>query len=476
MSFYVALPPVALPGPRPLPLLGARGNLIRFLGDPVPTMLRLHARYGDVVPLTRDDPGWVLAFGATFNRQVLGDPGRFHNFADNPIEVPADSAAAKVALNLINQNGEIHRRARRSMMPAFSKTRLVGYGRMMNEAIGLSLGRRQTGELVDVRALSIELSLAISLRCLFGVELERNRDFGELVLEFLARVFSPAAMLLPFELPGSPYTRFLRACERLVGRVEQLIVERRSGEPGDDMLSALIESFAADGGRSDDELLGQTAMLLIAGHETTAHTLAWTLFLLAQHPAIQAELVEEIDAAQLDERPDVEAVLALPLLDRVLRESMRLLPTVPLLFFRRSTDPFTLGDHQLPVGATVVLSPLVTHRDPERFPHPQRFDPDRWLGPAPTPYEYLPFGAGPRMCLGASFGSQALRLMLFTVLRRWFVGVDEGARVSYKTGGVTMGPKHGLRLRLHARERVPPRVPVRGNIHELVELTRSPRA
>lgn len=470
MSFYVELPPIALPGPRPLPLLGARGNLARFLGDPVPAMLQLRERYGDVVPLTRDDPGWVLAFGAAHNRQILSDTGRFHNFADNPIKTPPGSAAHKFSLSLVNQNGDAHRRARRWMLPAFGKARLAGYAAMMTETIARALERRSTGDTVDARELTVELSLAVSLRCLFGVDLRDNADFGELVLEFLTRVFSPAAMLLPVGLPGTPYTRFLLASERLGARLEQLIDTRRRQGPGDDILSALIEAHATNHERSNDELLGQTALLLIAGHETTAHTLAWTLFLLSQHPDIQLALAEEIDAAAIDEVPDVDAVMALPLLGRVLDESMRLLPAVPLLFFRRSTEPFTLGDHQLPVGATVILSPLVTHRCPDRYPQPRRFDPDRWRSFAPTPYEYLPFGAGPRMCLGATFGTQALRLMLFMLLRRWFVSAVEGSRAAYKTGGVTMGPKRGLGLRLLGRDRTPTRVHVRGNIHELVEL------
>src|SRR5690606_38380907 len=194
------------------------------------------------------------------------------------------------------------------------------------------------------------------------------------------------------------------------------------------------------------------------------------LFLLSQHPDVQVALTEEIDAAGLGERPELDAIMGLPLLGRVLAESMRLLPTVPLLFFRRSTEPFSLGDHQLPVGATVILSPLITHRDPDCFPHPRRFDPDRWRELSPTPYQYLPFGAGPRMCVGATFGGLALRLMLCLVLRRWVVSVTDDARVSYKTAGVTMGPKRGLRLRLLARDRLPSRVEVRGNIHQLVEL------
>jgi cytochrome P450 len=476
MSFYVELPPVPLPGPRALPVLGARGNLVRFLGDPVTAMLRLNERYGEVVPLARDNPGWVLAFGPEHNRRVLSDPARFHNFADNPMKVPPGCAAAKFTVNLINQNGELHRRARRTMMPAFSKARLAGYAEMMAATVEPLLARREIGEVVDARALATDLSLAVALRCLFNVDLSSGADeLGALVLDYLERVFSPANVLLPLKVPGTPYARFMETCERLGGRVEGLIAERRQHGTGDDILSALIEAYAAEGDQRpqqeiDDELLGQTAMLLVAGHETTANTLAWTLFLLTQHPDIAAALIDEVTAADLGDPLALDTVMGLPLLGRVLAESMRLLPAVPLLFFRRSTEPFVLGSHELPVGATVVLSPLVTHRCPELYPEPRRFNPDRWLEFKPSAYEYLPFGAGPRMCLGAGFGTQILRLLMVMILRRFGVALSEGARVSYKTGGVTMGPKRGIALRLTEPGQAPAPVRARGNIHELVEL------
>lgn len=475
MSFYIDLPTVALPGPRPLPLLGARGNLVRFLGDPVSAMLRLHERYGDVVPLTRDNPGWVLAFGSDYNRQILTDKAGFYNFADHPVKLPPNSAAAKFSLSLVNQNGDVHSRSRRMMMPAFSKARLAGYGEMIAGTATRILDPLAVGGVVDAHALSIELSLGVALRCLFDIDLSRGPDeLGAMVLDYLGRVFSPASMLLPVDLPGTPYTRFITASERLGARVEQLITERRKRGPGADVLSALIEAYAKEDHRTtreiDDELLGQTAMLLIAGHDTTAYTLAWTLFLLTQHPAIQAALGDEIDEAGLGEQPSLDAVMRLPLLDRVIKESMRLLPAVPLLFFRRSTEPFKLGEYELPVGSTVVVSPLVTHRCPTLYPEPRRFNPQRWLERSAGTYDYLPYGAGPRMCIGAGFGAGILRLLVVMLLQRFRVAMTNGARVSYKTGGVMMGPKPGVNLRLLDRKQSAPRIGVRGNIHELVEL------
>lgn len=461
-----------------MPLFGARGNLIRFFADPVQTMLRLHEQYGDVAPLTRDDPGWLFAFGSVHNREVLANNERFYNFADHPIKLPAGSAAAKFSLSLVNQNGPAHQHARRLMLPVFSKPRLAAYATMTRHTAARVLDRRSVGERVDARELCVELSLAVALRCLFDVDPGRgggdpNDGLGQLVLDYLSRVFSPANMLLPVNFPGTPYRRFLSVSEQLGARVERMIIERRERGAGEDMLSALIGAYASEraqrsAGAVDDELLGQIVMLLIAGHDTSAHTLAWTLFLLAAHPEVQAALIDEIDEI---EEGDHDAIMALPLLDRVIKESMRLLPAVPLLFFRRSTGAFTLGGHELPAGATVIISPLVTHRCASVFPEPRRFDPDRWLALTPGPYEYLPYGAGPRLCIGMTFGAQILRVVVTMLLRRFRVSLAEGARVSYKTAGVLMGPLPGMTMDLLARDRSPAKVlPVRGNIHELVEL------
>ncbi|PRP96386.1 cytochrome P450 [Enhygromyxa salina] len=479
MQLFVELPPVVLPGPRPMPLVGARGNLIRFLAKPVQAMLRLQRQYGDVAPLTRDDPGWLLAIGSAHNREVLTNGDRFHNLADHPVKLPAGSAAAKFSLSLVNQNGLAHQHGRRLIQPLFAKHRLATYARMTADTTARTLDRLAVGQQLDAHSLCVELSLSVALRCLFDVDATAaggpSDDLGELVLDYLSRVFSPANMLLPVNVPGTPFRRFLTTSERLGDRVEQMIRERRERSAGDDMLSALITAYASEPDQRsseavDDELLGQVAMLLIAGHDTSAHTLAWTLFLLTQHPEIQAALIDEVDGVDVH---DHAAVMALPLLDRVIKESMRLLSAVALLFFRRSTDSFTLGGHELPAGATVILSPLISHRDESVFPEPRRFVPDRWLSCSPGPYEYMPYGAGPRLCVGMSLGAQIQRVILVMLLRRFRVSLAAGARVSYTTRGVLMGPLPGMTVDLLARDRggAPAGKRVRGNIHELVDLS-----
>jgi cytochrome P450 len=135
-----------------------------------------------------------------------------------------------------------------------------------------------------------------------------------------------------------------------------------------------------------------------------------------------------------------------------------------------ATGPFQLGGHELPAGAHCILSPLITHRQPEIYANPLRFDPDRWTRISPSPYEYLPFGAGPRLCIGMGFAAQALRIVLPMILGRFKLQLAGDARVSRKVQGITMGPRHGLPMKILPPDAAVSAVRVRGDIHELVEL------
>jgi cytochrome P450 len=259
------LPVAKFDGPRGVPLLGPMGNLMRFFGDPVKHMLALSARYGEVAPLARDDAAIVCAFGPAHTRTVLSDATRFHNMAESPVAVPADSAAARLNLNLTNQNGDAHRARRRSVMPLFERAAIASY----RDAMAAEIFARPfvPGTSCNAFAAMTELTVAIAVRCLFGLEGFDAKALGALGVEYLQRLVDPMVMLAPFDLPGLPYRRYLRTATALETRILALIAERRGG---DDVLSRL----AASGELADTELVAQTAVFFLAGYETTASTLA----------------------------------------------------------------------------------------------------------------------------------------------------------------------------------------------------------
>lgn len=473
-SFFLELPRVALPGPRAAPLIGSRVNLMRFFADPVRAMLRLHRDYGEIAAISRDDPGWVLAFGAAFNQQVLSDINGFHNFAESPLPAPVGSGAHLLGLNLMAQNGELYRRNRRLMMPPFTRDKLPDYGEAMVEVARRRLEAWPRRGIVDVRQEMVLLSLQVAMTCLFGIDLQ-NRDaqeFARLCLRYLGLVFSPTALLFPVPLPGTPYRRYLDTCDELARQLRLLILRKREEGMGKDVLSALILASDEDPeGMTEDELIGQLDLLLIASHETTAMTLAWSLLLLAAHPSWQEAVADEVAGALRGAAPTVADLPRMPLLGRVVDETLRLLPPTPLLFFRRGTRDFELAGRKLPAGSTLVLSPLLTHRQAALYPDANRFEPERWEGLSPGPYGYLPFGAGPRRCLGAGFAAQAIRLVLALVLQQRRVTVPGGVRVNYKVTGVVMGPAQGPRLQLSPPgAAIAPPQPVGGSVRELVDF------
>jgi cytochrome P450 len=240
------------------------------------------------------------------------------------------------------------------------------------------------------------------------------------------------------------------------------------------MLSMLIAARDEDGSALDeDDLVGHTGVIFGAGHETSTNALAWTLFLLAEHPEVASELVKELTDLLHGDAPTVDQLPKLPLLDAVVKESMRLLPPVPL-HPRIVAEDTELAGHFLPAHTELFLSIFHMHHDPAIFPEPNRFLPSRWSKIKPSVYEYNPFSAGPRMCIGAAFAMMEIKIALAMMLQRFRVERLASWRVDRRVA-ITMAPKNGLRMRIHkadgawtlARRALPD---VRGNVRELVDL------
>jgi cytochrome P450 len=443
---------------------------MRFYSDPVAYMRYLYETYGDIVAWDRRPPQRVFVFGPDYNRQLLTDPDQFHAFV---LATPAQPSTALYhlgATGLLAMNGELHRQQRRLIMPVFHKQRVATYRDTMVAITQAYLDRWRVGELHDIATEMRQLTLAISSKTLFDIAQTADNQIGEMIRQWLSLASSMTTVLFPFDLPGTPYRQLLGLSERIEAAMRALIEQKRANAAHqDDVLSTLIDARGEDGSfLNDAELVGQLAQLFAAGYETSANALTWTLFLLACHPTVLADLTDELVGVLRGDAPTVEQLDSLPLLDRVIKESLRLLP--PAAYAARiAAVPSTIGPHPVAQGTKLYFSHYITHRLPDRYPEPQRFLPERWTTIRPSPYEYLPFSAGPRMCVGAAFAPMEIKIVLAMLLQRYRLSIPDGTIIQAQVR-ITLSPATGLPMVIAPRDRPVRAAQVRGNILTMVDL------
>lgn len=454
-----------IPGPRPLPLAGWRGNMHKFFHDPIAYLRAVHRMYGPVAGLVAGDTARVFAFGPEYNERLLRDTHTFHRCGFT-LQGPPDSALSRLGHGLVAQNGDEHRQARRLLMPAFQQARVGRHRDDILTATARLLDGWRVGERRDIWRDMRGLTRELVGKTLFGLDGAEAARLGALTARWLELNGLNRILLSPIDRPGTPYHHLMRVSEQLEHRF-LAVAERRRREPGngEDVLSLML----GQGSQHDDAaLVGQMCILFIAADEAAHNALTWLLFLLAQHPAILNDLRDELDGQLRGAAPAVETLDALPLLDRVVKEGMRLLPPV-VYGIRLVSAPCDLGGYALPQGATVWFSHYVTHMLPDIYPQPKRFLPDRWDGPAPSPYAYLPFGAGPRACIGSLLARMEIKIVLAMILQRYTLTLADGATIDRRVT-VTMAPKNGMPMRVGRRADRPTRMIVRGAIREMVEF------
>ncbi|GCE51353.1 cytochrome P450 [Thermosporothrix hazakensis] len=459
----------SIPGPKVFPLLGWRSNLVKAFYTPFFYLPWLHKTYGNIATLAAGNLTYVVVFGPENNFKVLSNPDCFEVTKGTILErMPADSAFSRMMLrNVAMERGKEHRRLRRLMQPAFHRKMLTCYHHNMVEMTQYVLERWETQNEFELNQEMKRITLRIIIKALFGLYDERELERISTTIFQLNKAV-PLALILPVNLPGTPYHQTLRLGEELEQFFLKLIEQKRSQTEATDVLAALIHAHDEDGSfLSEDELLSNTASLFLAGFETTMTSLTWVLFLLHQHPHILSDLLDELEGILQGNAPTPEQIAQMPLLDGVIKESLRLLPPGSVGARVTMTD-CELEGYEIPAGTNILYSQFVTHRMPELYPEPNRFKPERWLTLKRTPYEYLPFGAGQHMCIGAGFAIYEMKIILSVLLQRYRLQFVPGTQVEPK---VRMQPKYRLQVKAVPQDRRFERVPVRGRILELVDIS-----
>jgi cytochrome P450 len=374
--------------------------------------------------------------------------------------------------SLLITEGDTWKKQRRMLQPGFSPKRFAGYAVQMEEAATSVLDglARHQGQPFDFENAMNMLTMDVIVRTMFSARITPAKTAE---IEHAVRLLSQIAyddMFYPASLPDwlpLPSKRAKRRAMRLLDELIWSHIKRRraSGEVHDDLLGMLLTAADSEGDGSvlsDEQVRDQLMTTFLAGHETTASGLTWAGWVLASHPEIAFRAAEEVDTVLAGASPTFADVARLPYLGQVVKETLRLYSPAPGVFMRQAAEDVQIGPWLLPKGSLVTLLSSLVQRDPRWFPDPDKFDPDRFAPEAARQMPrgaYFPFGTGPRVCIGNSFASMEMTLILATLLQRYTLRPAPGQEQPGMRLQVTMRPQGGLRLMLATRPRLAPGAP-----------------
>lgn len=362
---------------------------------------------------------------------------------------------------LLLSEGDTWLRQRRLVQPAFHRQRIAGYGAVMAAYAERHVAGWKDGAEIEVYAEMMTVTQAIVGKTLFDAEVSDGDAHGVaesarlLAEDFVARLGSVSARFIPLWVPTPQNIRSRRAIRRVDGVVNRIIAARRaSGEYRGDLLSMLLQAQDADDGArmTPRQVRDEVMTLFLAGHETTAVTLAWTWYLLAQHAEVDARLAAETREALAGRAPTVADLPRLRYADMVVTEAMRLYPPAYGIG-RQATRATELGGQAVDAGDVIIAPTWVVHRDQRWFEEPLAFRPERWAGDLAQRlprFAYFPFGGGPRQCIGNAFAQMEAVLILAAIAQRYRLTLTPGQDVK-PTPYVTLRPEPGIRVRLTRR-------------------------
>ncbi|HEX2572973.1 MAG TPA: cytochrome P450 [Polyangia bacterium] len=417
-----------------------------YLRDPYGSILRAYARYGEPY----GSPSFL-------GRMVVtGHPDGIRTvFTADPTGYDALGANLLAPVlgrsNVIILGGEEHRAKRKLLMPPFHGERMRAYGELITEIAASRAGQWRAQEPIAMHRTMQEISLEVILQSVMGLSTpEQQRPFRDAVLGVIGAL-KPSFMFMPMlrreALGLSAWARFQRRRQEVLELFEEELAMRRARPAArDDILSLLLEARQDDGAPlTTEDLVTQMINLVVAGHETTASSLAWALEFIHRDPAVAERLTTEVRS--LPSPADPEAVARLPYLEAVCHETLRINPIAPMIG-RTLRRPLTLSGVSLEPGDTVGVAIIVCHRRPELYPAPERFLPDRFLERSYSPFEFMPFGGGARRCLGAAFALYEMKLVLATILRRCALRLASSTPSGAAARNTTVGPAREIVMQL----------------------------
>jgi cytochrome P450 len=442
-----------LPGPKGTPVMGV---MREFNRDSLGFIERMQRDYGDIVWSRFLYVPALFVYHPNEIEAVLTTNAR--NFR-KAMSLRSNFFQRLVGNGLLTSEGEQWKRQRRLSNPAFHRDRVATYATTMVDYTNRLIANWREGEIRDMHREMMRLTLEIVVRCLFSADVSHDVDHVGAILTEMVKPFASQATLkwiLNNRLPTPEHIRFHRLARKIDNVVYRIIAERRaSGKDEGDLLSMLLAAHDEDGsGMNDQQLRDEVMTLFLAGHETTALTLAWSWYLLGRHPEAEKKFHAELDAVLGDRDATVADLPRLKYTEQIVKESMRLYPPAYGLG-REAIKDCEIGGYHVPPGTQVFMFQWATQRDARFFEDPLRFKPERWTAEFESQlhkYAYFPFGAGPRVCIGASFAMMEMILVLATIGQRFRLELDSDRPVETYPA-MSLRPKDGVKVVVRPRNR-----------------------
>lgn len=429
------------------------GNLIDLGNDPLSFLTDCGRNYGDIVPLQLGLTAACLIVNPDYIEQILKERNSFIK--------SRGFRALKTLLGegLLTSEGESWFRQRRLVQPVFHQKQINGYGKTMVEYSEAITQNWVDGEIRDIHVEMMSLTLKIVMKCIF------DQNVGEGEAKNVAHALDVAMnwfeskrkqnFLIWEWFPRPENIRYRNAINKMDQSIYSLIEQKRqSNENGFDLLSMLMQARDEDDNSqmSDRQLRDEVATLMLAGHETTANALSWTWMLLAQHPQVETKLWDELKTVLDGRLPTIEDLPRLQYTNMVIKESMRLYPPVAL-FGREAVEDYQVDGYSIPSGCVVMLSQWVMHRHPKYFDNCEEFIPERWENDLEKRLPrgvYIPFGDGPRICIGKGFALMEAVLILATIAQKYKLTLVEDHPIVPQPS-ITLRPEHGIKVEITKR-------------------------
>ena len=451
-----------LPAPKPIPRHKGHwlwGGTFDFQRNPAEFLLEAHERYGDIF-VTRvltgqsyfiRDPAVVNAINVTHAKHI------------HKPKVVKQMWKPFLGNGLVPNDGESWRRQHKLIMPGFHKMRVDAYAPTMAEYTRDMIRGWKNGEQRDFRDEMVELTLRVVAKTLFDTDLAHDSQTVHQAMKDITEALIDHAQTpipTPRWWPSERNKRMVRALDSMDGVIERLVAARRKDHKDHgDLMSHIVFATDEKGSMSDKQMRDELMTLIFAGHETTAHTLTWAWYLLATHRDKLAKAQQEIDETIGDRPIGIDDLRSLSYLEMCLKESLRRLPAV-WIYAREAQQDLRLDDYFFPKGAILAVSPLATGRNAKYFDSPLEYRPERWTREFERQLPkgaYVPFAAGPRVCLGKQFAMMEMRIILGTLIQNVDVNLVEGfepdfnAEISFNPG------ERGMQMKVQFRDGAPVR-------------------